>query len=204
MLSTTSEVDLRNRNLLHLATASLWAFWPFLPLVRRTEGQEEEFGVLCDLTGQLRLRREYETPTRSPEIAAGLLRDLVSEILAESGVDARLVLGIGLVMPGPFGVEQSYLLFARVMDELVQAADLGGVDGRKAPFVVKAVVDALAPTNTLMGNPTALRRAFDTGGRSVLAGLRIFLDDVVSNGGVPRQVDTSPFEVGRPVVRLST
>ena len=51
MLSTKSKDELRNRNLLHLSTPSLWAFWPFLPLVRRMDGQEEEFGVLCDLMG---------------------------------------------------------------------------------------------------------------------------------------------------------
>ena len=45
--------------------------------------RDQLIGILCDLTGQLRLRRQYETPTRSPEIAAGLLRDLVSEILAD-------------------------------------------------------------------------------------------------------------------------
>jgi hypothetical protein len=51
MLSTTSKDELRTRNLLYLTTPSLWAHWPFLPLMRRREGQEEEFGVLCDLMG---------------------------------------------------------------------------------------------------------------------------------------------------------
>ncbi len=50
MLSTTSKDELRTRNLLYLTTPSLWFFWPFLPLVRRKEGQEE-FGVLCDMMG---------------------------------------------------------------------------------------------------------------------------------------------------------
>ena len=51
MLSTTSKDPLRTYNLLYLTTPSLWAHWPFLPLMRRREGQEEECGVLCDLMG---------------------------------------------------------------------------------------------------------------------------------------------------------
>ena len=57
--------------------------------------------------------------------------------------------------------------------------------------------DALAPTNFLPRNPAALKKAFETGGGSVLAGARNFVDDLVHNGGRPRQVDTSSFELGR-------
>ena len=58
------------------------------------------------------------------------------------------------------------------------------------------LADALAPTNLLLTNPAALKRAFDTGGRSVLAGARNCLDDVRHNKGRPRQVDTSSFRLG--------
>jgi hypothetical protein len=39
------------RNLLFLSTPALWSHWPYLPLVRRKEGQEDECGLLCDLCG---------------------------------------------------------------------------------------------------------------------------------------------------------
>ena len=68
---------------------------------------------------------------------------------------------------------------------------------RKAGMFVDFMLDALAPTNFLPSNPAALKRAFDTGGGSLVAGARQFLDDVRNNGGRPRQVDTSGFEVGR-------
>ena len=51
MLSTTSKDESRLYNLLFLTTPSLWAHWPFLPLIRRREAQDEEYGVLCDLMG---------------------------------------------------------------------------------------------------------------------------------------------------------
>jgi polyhydroxyalkanoate synthase len=65
-----------------------------------------------------------------------------------------------------------------------------------ARFVVNACTSALAPTNTLPGNPAALKRAFDTAGRSVARGTRNMLHDLVRNGGLPTQVDRSAFTVG--------
>ena len=36
------------RNLLFLSSASLWPNWPFLPVIRRRPGKEEEYGVMFD------------------------------------------------------------------------------------------------------------------------------------------------------------
>ena len=38
----------RARNLLFLSRPTLWPTWPYLPLMRRRPGQEEEYGVLYD------------------------------------------------------------------------------------------------------------------------------------------------------------
>jgi hypothetical protein len=43
--------SLRARNLLFLSDPRLWPEWPFLPLVRRRPGHEEEYGVLLDALG---------------------------------------------------------------------------------------------------------------------------------------------------------
>jgi hypothetical protein len=40
--------SLRPRNLLFLSDPRLWPEWPFLPLVQRRPGNEEEYGVLLD------------------------------------------------------------------------------------------------------------------------------------------------------------
>jgi len=58
------------------------------------------------------------------------------------------------------------------------------------------LIDALAPTNTLIGNPAALRKAMQTGGKSVALGLRNMAHDIRYNGGWPAQVDSSGFHVG--------
>ena len=46
-------------------------------------------------------------------------------------------------------------------------------------------------------NPAVWKEAFDTGGQSLVAGAGHFVDDVMHNGGRPRQVDKSPFTVGK-------
>ena len=89
-----------------------------------------------------------------------------------------------------------YLAWARYAHELVDAAGLDPASAAKAHFVTGLLVDAASPTNCLWTNPTALRRALDTGGLSVLAGLANFFRDVATNGGRPRQVDASAFRVG--------
>jgi polyhydroxyalkanoate synthase len=92
---------------------------------------------------------------------------------------------------------QGYLAAGRLADDLLAAGRGDPLSDQKAELAVHFVLDALAPTNFLLTNPAALKRAFETGGVSALAGARNFLDDLVHNGGRPRQVDTTPFELGR-------
>ena len=98
--------------------------------------------------------------------------------------------------PAFFWLCQSHLVFRRLAEDLVAVGELDTRKREKAAFAVSLLADALAPTNLLLTNPAALKRAFDTGGRSVLAGARNFLGDVRHNGGRPRQVDKSPFRLG--------
>jgi polyhydroxyalkanoate synthase len=94
------------------------------------------------------------------------------------------------------GLLQVYLLTARLIRELVDAAGLPAPEGPKAEFAASLLADALAPTNMLMTNPRALKRAFETGGTSVVRGARNYLHDLARNDGWPRQVDRSPFVLG--------
>jgi poly[(R)-3-hydroxyalkanoate] polymerase subunit PhaC len=99
--------------------------------------------------------------------------------------------------PGYFALRQAYLATRRLGEELLAAGRGDPLTDQKAQLAMGFAFDALAPTNFLPTNPAALKKAFDTGGASVLAGARNFLDDVARNGGRPRQVDTSSFELGR-------
>jgi polyhydroxyalkanoate synthase len=96
-----------------------------------------------------------------------------------------------------YGLLQLYLLNSRYVTELVEAADLPAPGGAKAKFMTGLVADTLAPTNYLFTNPKALKRAFDTGGLSLVAGSRQFLHDLYTNGGWPAQVSKEAFVVGQ-------
>jgi polyhydroxyalkanoate synthase subunit PhaC len=95
-----------------------------------------------------------------------------------------------------FLLEQQYLLGCQLATELLDAAGLNPQQDLKARFATSFIVDMLAPTNALPGNPAALREAFNTGGMSLLRGAKNMLDDMRNNGGWPSQVDRTGFEVG--------
>jgi polyhydroxyalkanoate synthase len=97
---------------------------------------------------------------------------------------------------------QGYLAWRGTMMELVNEQTANGSDWKtpaQQRFAVSLLTEALAPTNVLFSNPAALKRAFDTGGLSLLKGLRNFADDLLHNGGMPSQVDKRPFKVGENI-----
>jgi len=98
--------------------------------------------------------------------------------------------------PWFFGQRQAYLAWSRFMHALGGAAELDERTAQKAAFAVGMIVDALAPTNFAVTNPEAIRKAFETEGESLRKGLENFRADVAANGGKPRQVDASGFELG--------
>jgi polyhydroxyalkanoate synthase subunit PhaC len=91
---------------------------------------------------------------------------------------------------------QSYLAWGSALYGFLDEAKLEKCDAERARFVVSLVVDAMSPTNSLAGNPTALKKLVDTGGASLVHGLENFVGDLVCNGGLPAQVDTRTFAVG--------
>ena len=66
---------------------------------------------------------------------------------------------------------------------------------RASSLVSLVLTSALAPTNTLAGNPAALKRAFETGGVSLVRGARNFLTTCGTTAGMPAPVATA-FSVG--------
>jgi polyhydroxyalkanoate synthase len=98
--------------------------------------------------------------------------------------------------PAFFALRQAYLASIQLADD-VRAAGAGEtVADAKAELAADFLLDALAPTNFLLTNPAAIKRAIETGGASLAAGARNFVDDLLRNGGRPRQVDTSHFKIG--------
>ena len=99
--------------------------------------------------------------------------------------------------PAFFAIGEAYFAAVELTEDLLAVGRGDPVTDAKARLASELILAALAPTNYLATNPAALKRAFETGGASVVAGARNFLDDLRNNNGMPRQVDTRPFKVGR-------
>jgi len=98
--------------------------------------------------------------------------------------------------PAFFALRQAYLAASQLVTDTLAAGGGDAADDAKAKLAVGFLLDALAPTNFLATNPAAVKRALETGGASLAAGAAHFVDDLLTNGGRPRQVDRTPFTVG--------
>ncbi|GAK44390.1 poly-beta-hydroxybutyrate polymerase domain-containing protein [Tepidicaulis marinus] len=91
---------------------------------------------------------------------------------------------------------QSWMALQKGLNNWVDDLELAELERARAQIVLNMITDALSPTNSLIGNPAALKRAYETGGLSLVKGLKNAYSDIVHNGGMPSQVDKRPFKVG--------
>src|SRR5207247_10690999 len=91
---------------------------------------------------------------------------------------------------------QAYLAASAGLERIPQSERLAPRTAERARMAVSLLTSTLAPTNSLPGNPAALKRTFDTAGMNLVRGTRNFLHDVRHNGGMPSQVDRRPFRLG--------
>jgi polyhydroxyalkanoate synthase len=94
---------------------------------------------------------------------------------------------------------RAYLVERDALFRLVDDLELDAKSRERARLALSLVTEAAAPTNTLLGNPGALAKAWQTRGQSLVAGLRHFRHDLRHNGGMPSMVDTRPFKVGQNI-----
>ncbi len=92
-------------------------------------------------------------------------------------------------------LSQAYLAMTEAVEKMIPD-DLSLEDKARAELATLIVTSSFAPTNTLMGNPAAITRTLESGGSNLARGFKAFLKDLSENDGMPRQVDTSGFEVG--------
>jgi polyhydroxyalkanoate synthase len=160
------------------------------------------------------LARTVTSAVMSPMRVASATTELAGGMLSAGTVAAARA--IGKEVPGPITpprdprfadpawednalywlTRQLYLLRERFVDQLIEAAPIDETTKAKASLTASLLSDATAPTNTLLGNPAALQRAFQTGGLSLVRGARNLLHDVRHNQGWPSQVERGVFTVG--------
>jgi polyhydroxyalkanoate synthase len=96
-------------------------------------------------------------------------------------------------------IQQSYLLNQRFMMGLISGAKgLDEATRRKAEFITRQMVDALAPTNFALTNPDVLRETFQSKGENLTRGLTNLVADLERGEGrlALSQTDFDGFKVG--------
>ena len=115
---------------------------------------------------------------------------------ARGGVDKRFAAPEWHTNPAYRVLKEAYLLASDWLLKQGQAADdLDEKERQRLDFHLRQFVDAMSPTLLLASNPAALRRAMETGGVSLAAGLRNLQEDL--KAGRLSMVDLTAFAPGR-------
>jgi len=151
---------------------------------------------------QRALRLAFGRPKMLLEEHVGLVRQLADVLRGDSAVapdpkDRRFAHEIWQKSGYYRRLMQAFLAWRNMCNRILDRADATPEDRERARFMLSMITEALAPTNSLLGNPGALPRIVQTRGRSLLYGLQNLADDVLNNGGMPRQVDERKFQVGK-------
>jgi polyhydroxyalkanoate synthase len=91
-------------------------------------------------------------------------------------------------------LKQSYLLAARFLAEVADAAELDAKSKERLQFAVKQWCDAMSPANFAATNPAVLRAALESNGESLTRGLANLIADTQRQR--ISQTDEKAFEVG--------
>jgi polyhydroxyalkanoate synthase len=94
-------------------------------------------------------------------------------------------------------LRQSYLLAAKYLEEVVEAAPLEAQAKDRARFAARQWIDAMCPVNFAATNPAALRAAIDSKGETLTRGMANMLAD--AGRGRISQTDETAFELGRNI-----
>jgi polyhydroxyalkanoate synthase len=98
-------------------------------------------------------------------------------------------------------IKQSYLLTSNWLMNTVNSVE--GLEPReqaRANFYSKQFVDAIAPTNFVLTNPTVLRETMSSNGENLVRGLDNLLQDIESgNGNIKIRQTTDNFVVGKDI-----
>jgi len=94
-------------------------------------------------------------------------------------------------------LKQSYLLNARLISDLVEAAELDEAAKHRLRFYARQFVDSMSPANFAATNPDVVKLALETKGESLKAGFENLLAD--TRKGRLSITDETAFEVGKNV-----
>jgi polyhydroxyalkanoate synthase len=177
----------------HPAINSILGANPFIDLQPK-----QLLGMLGEL-GRFLSSRPDSVMSRMGQLAIDLVQiGLGNSEIAPAANDKRFADPAFAQNPIYKRMMQGYLAWRGSLLDLVQEdQSIHWQDAEQLRFATMLITEALAPTNSLLGNPGALKHAFDSAGMSLVRGIRNFFGDVINNGAMPQQVDKRPFEVGK-------
>ena len=94
---------------------------------------------------------------------------------------------------------QAYLAANDTVNQLFSDAKLDWRDAERMRFVLDFVTEGLSPSNNPFINPLGYKAAIDTGGQSVVRGLRHFVSDMRKAPRLPSMVEPDAFTLGETV-----
>jgi polyhydroxyalkanoate synthase len=153
----------------------------------------------------LQAAADLANPAAAARLAPWLATELVKLALGRSELafgerDPRFADATWRENPAYRLLGQGYLLFEEWAGRMAEAAPAPWDRQARTRYLASILTAATAPTNFFPTNPAALKRAFETGGLSVLRGGRNMLRDL-ARGGMPSMVDRKPFPVGEKIGR---
>jgi polyhydroxyalkanoate synthase len=143
-------------------------------------------------------RRPDALARRAGTLAADLARVTIGRSdIAASPKDKRFTDPAWSGNPLLHRAVQAHIAAARAAVGLVDDTDLDWRDDERIRFSMTNLVDALAPSNVPPLNPLMWKAVIDTGGRSIVQGLRRMVSDLTSAPRVPSMVEPDAFTVGK-------
>jgi len=99
-------------------------------------------------------------------------------------------------------LKESYLLNARWLMSMTSSIEGADADlAMKIDFYARQLIDAWAPSNFALTNPSVLREINESKGENLARGLQNLAQDMANSAGAPsiRQTDMNFFEVGQNI-----
>ena len=176
------------------AAQSTTALGPLVGLAR-----EDFVGAIA-----LLLRETASDPARTIKHMRGFSEDMVQIMTGKSELapdpkDKRFKDPAWQFNPFFRAGAQYYLAVQKGMKSWMDDLELDELERDRANFISQIIIDSLSPTNSLIGNPTAQKRLIDSGGLSLVKGLKNAYNDMVHNHGMVSMVDKRPFKLGENV-----
>ncbi|MFM7379056.1 MAG: PHA/PHB synthase family protein [Erythrobacter sp.] len=152
----------------------------------------------------LLLRETASDPSRFLRHSTAMAQDMVKILTGKSELapdpkDKRFMDPAWQYNPFFRAGAQYYLAVQKGMKNWLEELELDELERNRANFIANIILDGLAPTNSLVGNPTAQKQIINSGGLSLIKGLQNAYNDLVHNKGMVSQVDKRPFKIGKNI-----